>query len=649
MSRQIRTFLFYWAFLIVILLNAQGVFANSEETEGTIILDLDGYIAQVALTDTLGHNIDIVREENGEYRASIPVGYYRIYAGSLGMEPTLNQWLYVPAGDTVRLYHQFEPYTFPEDTWSIFNLEEFDLMKVQLSDSDNQCLDGLTIFARYAFFRENRISSDEYEIFVDNTCFEVFWNLPFLGDMTVDLPYRTLITGDNPTLYLHIEKYPETDSILAANSTIEPLVIAGITDDEWVSPDFSMQRTLINPADWGHEELYKYGYVDGRAYFDETENGESWRIVLAFHRRVVVLTENSEPIQYDLEGAISRVVFSPRGRYLFFFDASQGLHRREDAILLNSNTGEARYFIPDPYAEPYEWKPSFSSHISTTPYWTYHPADDGTVIALFVDSLKYFNEDLELTDIQYFEGVRFGDGYNFGLRSRSSEGDRVFVIDCSDENIRLLRLNADGSIKYNEPINGRYFCTDTALTILTGVDADGISLWGLETGALLLHIDSGYSGYPSISPGGSLIGLSPGYITSEIRSADSGELIDSFVSGTGPGNHFRIYNLGDDGSCVLQGNVRGDRYRFALRSGSGELIWVSASRFAYSPRTNVASNSLSSIRDLRALSSDGKTLVYNDGCYIQILRFEREPLNSRPDIFTDLFFWIYSLLGSVMT
>ncbi len=641
MSRQIRTSFLYCGFLMVVLLNPQGVFAGSEETEGTIILDLGGYITQVALMDTLGNYIDIVREENGEYFASIPQGYYRVYAHLLTMEPTLNQWLYVPAGDTVRLHHQFVQYTFPEDTWPLFNPEEYDVLEVKLSDSSNRCLDGLTIFARNAFFRENRISTDTYEACMDKTCFEVYWNLPFLGDRTVDLPYRTLITGDNPTLYLDIEKEPVTNSILAANSTIEPLVISGITDDEWVSPDFTMQRTLINPADWGHEELYKYGYVDGRAYFDETEDGESWRIVLAFHRRVVVLTENSEPMQYDLDGAIYRVVFSPRGRYLFFFDASEGLHRREDAIVLNTNTGEAIYFIPDPYAEPYEWKPSFSSHISTDPYWTYHPADDGTVMALFVDSLKYFNEDLELIDTQHFEGARFGNEYNFGLRSRSSEGDRVFVIDCSDEKIKLLRLNIDGSIKYNEPINGRYFSTDTALTILTGVTADGISLWDLETGALLWRVDSDYSGYSCLSPGGSMMGWCPGYVTYEIRSTDSGELIDSFISGTGPENHFRIHNLGDDGSCVLQSNTRADRFRIALRSGSAELIWVSASRFAYSSRT---ANSLSSIRDLRALSSDGKTVIYNDGCFIQILEFEIEQLSSRHNIFTDLFFWIHALL-----
>lgn len=633
MNKSHRHYLFLGMFLLIIPLKPAAWF-STPDSNGYIIVTLKDDLGRptgmmVGVCDTLKGGLAMIPGGIGEYTLEIPSGYYYVDAPLSPYQRFFTDWFYVSAGDTVKFDHQFESQIITDNIWPLFTQERLDKLILQFSDSENHNLDGLSLYSNRSLIRETRVSDDMYEAYVDTRYPDINWNLPFLADRSAHFPYRAHFTDTTAILNLSIPNNPVIDLLLSIISTQDPAVIASISDDEWVSPVYTMQRTLINPADWGHENLDKFGYVDGRAYFDRTENGEKWRIILAFHRKVVVLSEDSEHKEYHLEAPMSRVVFSPGGRYLFYFDASESLINEDTPILLNTLTGEnVRFQQLSEENLDSEHIAAFSTLTPGVPvlsWWTHHPADDGTLVSLYDDSLKYFNEQLELTSICSYDGALLCDRVHGGIRLRSSDGSRFFVIDFSADDCRLLQISRDGSIKYREPIHIGSFKADTALTVLASTrNSNGISVWDLADGSLRWHLDADQCGGIVVSPGGNLIGWSSGCANYEIRSAATGELIDSFAFSSDSIYQVWFSALGDDGTSILDMNSLSG-YRIALRSNSGELVWLRALR---NPRcsngwTGGSRLSFSSFRDLHALSSDGKRYIYNDGYFIHVMSFER--------------------------
>ena len=633
-----RNYLLFGVFIFILLILSSEISANQSEPNGHLHLSMYdtygvGVYTSVILRDTLGNKTEMSLEGLGEYSFSATPGYYCLIIPVVDMQPMLTRrWLYLAAGDTVRVYQEFERVCGSGDDWLVSDPENIRKLTVEFSDSGNHDLNGLTLYSRHTCYRVNRISNDTYEAYIDITHYPMYWNLPFLGDRIFQLPYNVLFSGAEATLNLDISLDSSIDSINA--SDVDP----GITDlhatitDEWVSPDYTVHRELVDPADYGFEDLRNYGYVDGRAYFDQTEEGETWRIILAFNKKIVVLIEGFEPIEYDLDAAIYRVDFSPRGRFLFLSDASEDIHSRDHAILLDTVNGEVRRFRNET-KESQDYSTTGRQNsvciITVSQMWSYHPADDGTIVSLYTDSMKYFNEQLELTNVRSYNGVRFLDGHN-RVRLRSSDGSRFFAKGIFNEECTLFQINREGFVEYSEPMLGPVylgnFKADSSLTVLAATANNyGISVWNLSDGSLQWHLEADQCGGTAVSPDGNLIGWSPGWIDCEIRSAAIGELIDTFTSGTSFTSLFKIGILNDDGTILLDGHSH-EGARIALRSNSGEFVWINAKRLAHDRsafRTGGTYMSQSSIRDLRALSSDGSRLIYNDGCFIHILGFER--------------------------
>lgn len=633
-----RNYLLFGVFILILLISSSQAWDNQSEQNGHLHLSIHdtygvGLYTSVIVRDTLGNKTEMSLEGLGEYSFSAIPGHYCLIIRMVGMKPMLTRrWLYLAAGDTVKVCQEFERVWASGDDWLVSDPENIYKLKVEFSDHGNHDLNGLTLYSRHTCYRVNRISNDTYEAHIDITHYPMYWNLPFLGDRVFQLPYNALITGAEATLNLDISLDSSIDSINASDVDPEITDLYATITDEWVSPDYTVHRELVDPADYGFEDLRNYGYVDGRAYFDQTEKGETWRIILAFDKRIVVLTESSEPIEYDLDAAIYRVDFSPRGRFLFLSDASEDIHSRDQAILLDTANGEIRRFYPEKKDDKdysNTGRQNSVCIITVSQMWSYHPADDGTITSLYTDSMKYFNEQLELTNVRYYDGVRFLDGHN-RVRLRSADGNRFFTRGIFNEECTLFQINREGIVEYSEPMSGPAyfgdFKADSSLTVLAATaNNHGISVWNLSDGSLRWHLEADQCGGTAVSPSGNLIGWSPGWIDCEIRSVAIGELIDTFTSGTSFTSLFKIGILNDDGTIVLDGHFH-DGARIALRSNSGEFVWINAKRITHDRsafRTGGSCMSQSSIRDLRALSSDGSRLIYNDGCFIHILSFER--------------------------
>ena len=346
----------------VFLIPISPCFATDTEPVGYVTGSVINLLDQTPLAGAtillLGTPYGAMTDVNGEYLISnLQPGRYSLSVRCVGMGELTIDSVKISAGDTIKIDWELPApgsYTTSRYYWDEFSSVFSAILEMRQNPVSSNNFDGLTIHADDQYFRESPVSEQVYRIGMPTGCFDIIWNLPSLGERVIE----DVVLLDGSVIIEEINTSSEIitfpDSIL---ETLQfPLTIADLTDDEWVSPRYELERILINPAVWGHDSLANYGFVGARTFFDNTASGERWRVVMAFHKKIIVLAEDSEPIVHILDISTEAVRFSPRGSYLLAFDCiwrSIFSHRGGDAVLINTENGNSKRFYPFPeYPEP---------------------------------------------------------------------------------------------------------------------------------------------------------------------------------------------------------------------------------------------------------------------------------------------------------
>ncbi|MCK5786525.1 MAG: hypothetical protein KAH54_08195 [Candidatus Sabulitectum sp.] len=90
--------------------------------------------------------------------------------------------------------------------------------------------------------------------------------------------------------------------------------------DEWIAPGYEIaEEIIIDPLDYGVPQDDRDGtprIIGFQSFFVQTPEGEKWRIVLTYDRKVVVLQEDAEQREFEVERSIRSMINSKDGRYL---------------------------------------------------------------------------------------------------------------------------------------------------------------------------------------------------------------------------------------------------------------------------------------------------------------------------------------------
>ena len=216
-----------------------------------------------------------------------------------------------------------------------------------------------------------------------------FFDLPLL----FQVPYSSIFSEGVPEFEVNLQRDSTYQQQISPTEN-NPFTICKLTNDEWLSAEYQIERTVIDPYDWGDSELTRYGFASFRGYFDNSDDSNSaWRIILAFHKRVVVLQEGSDPEVNNLEMGMLRPEFSPFGKYIFYYNKSDLKDIDKWAVLLNTETGETSDLgVDSVLADPNSQLRSPRIFPSDNPWfcWAHFPTSDGSLLSVFED-LKRLN------------------------------------------------------------------------------------------------------------------------------------------------------------------------------------------------------------------------------------------------------------------
>ncbi|MCD4701580.1 MAG: hypothetical protein K8S24_06960, partial [Candidatus Aegiribacteria sp.] len=118
-----RYYLLFGVFILILFSLSSETWANQSEPNGHLHLSIydiygNGLYTSIIVRDTLGNEIEMSLEELGEYSFSATPGYYCLIIHMVCMQPMLTRrWLYLTAGDTVRVCQEFKPGWGSGDDW----------------------------------------------------------------------------------------------------------------------------------------------------------------------------------------------------------------------------------------------------------------------------------------------------------------------------------------------------------------------------------------------------------------------------------------------------------------------------------------------------------------------------------------------------
>jgi len=580
----------------------------------------------VSFSDTLGNGELLLVDDQHDDPVAVEPGYYWA-SGFYAVENSHTGWFYVAPGDTVSIIYQYMPREESEETdWPMHNPERTTEFIIRFPENGGFPVDGLSVYAG-EFLRLTRISPLSYLVETDSYIPNMYWNLPNFADRPVLVSYRAFFGDTIPVVNANTSlPPPEIDSDVHV-SAAELIDLVNEIPDEWIAPSVELNRILVSPSVYGNSEFYRYRFISPRAYFDRTGEDELWRILLTYSGKLVVLRQNSHTSEYTIPTEGGRHVYSPEGRLVLGYNPGAGNELTGAPWAVNTETGMVHNLQKLPVDSSAVEETLFGSEV----WWTHLPADNGTLVSESNDSIVVYNNDLQITKQVEFPMA----GPLHTIFSRRSGNGSIMVFFARFENTGervLVCINSDAELKYSIPLEPEQFAFNTDLTTFAVIEDGVLSVINAETGSIRWQSESDeYSGV-TVSPDGSLIGLGTDSSVYEIRSAHNGALVDSFRVYPDSGWAVRLNTLGNDGSCILWlrskvGACAVTGQRFALRSCEGDIVWVSAWRRSVSCDNGPSSDYWGNpaLRDFLRISSDGKILLYNDGCFIQILEYQKSP------------------------
>ena len=452
--------------------------------------------------------------------------------------------------------------------------------------------------------------------------------LPYIGvKVFEDLEF----SDDNPPVIIldASRKDLPVDSLTSAN----PLEIADFTEDEWLAPGFTINRTTIALTKWGNNELQNSGFIRKTIVLHSPYAQGSWRILLVYCDRVVVLADGVDPVEYPIEFPSVKIVYTSRdSRYVLAYDAIGKGYSSGDVILLDTVTGNSVRFDPSPERLdiPRDILPPEILICSMNQSIMFF--NSGILGIMGVNSMKFFNENGELFFTRTYD--------HFTLRLwqwnhwLSADGSRIFALGYKegkkyfftfDNNFRILsEVYIPDSIWTTK--FGTLRGSDTSLTKVLATD-DGGSLFVLDTqSGQLMHR---FSEVNILNSKLSRNGCYVGYISREnmmddhnnllgfndncfVWNLDTGSILHNF-RGTEEWPMMNLCAVTDLGGIVLMLTERFNRSRInsrlAIIAGNGELLWMSSARRVY---------------DFLGIADNGMRIAYTDGRFVNILSFTQE-------------------------
>ncbi|MCK5034741.1 MAG: PQQ-binding-like beta-propeller repeat protein [Candidatus Sabulitectum sp.] len=252
--------------------------------------------------------------------------------------------------------------------------------------------------------------------------------------------------------------------------------------DEWIAPGYRVEEEIIiDPLDYGVPQDDRDGnprIIGFQSFFVQTPEGEKWRIVLTYDRKIVVLQEDAEQREFEVERSIAHMINSKDGRFVLL-----GLQEEEDTRTEYERAISGIYYLPPE-------KRSVLIDIDTGTQVSKpgiagigYLGGNGYGIASYGDSIRFYNDNLVLVK-QLFNRIA---NISNGFTSYSADGSLLVTNFCeswdkySDEQYVMRAYDNRGNILWDvQPPNAG----------VPAVSADG-SLVLVIAGNRVLCLDGG--------------------------------------------------------------------------------------------------------------------------------------------------------------
>ncbi len=272
-------------------------------------------------------------------------------------------------------------------------------------------------------------------------------------------------------------------SVTVSEVSLDASIFDGV-QDEWIAPGYRIaEEMIIDPLDYGVPQNDREGnpkIIGFQSFFVQTSEGEKWRIILTYDKKVVVLQEDAELREFEVERSIKYMINSKDGRFVLLRFQEEIQTRQEIAIeglnppkhrsvLINIETGTQ----------------VTGSGIAGIGYL----GDNGYGIASYGDSIRFYDENLNLVK-RVFNKIA---NVSNGATSYAADGSLMVTIfgesyeGFENGSYSLRAYDQNGKVLWDAfpPNTGRSAISeDGSLVLIIGINSlmcldgsDGSLLW----------------------------------------------------------------------------------------------------------------------------------------------------------------------------
>ncbi|MCD4701688.1 MAG: carboxypeptidase-like regulatory domain-containing protein [Candidatus Aegiribacteria sp.] len=529
-----------------------------------------------------GTGIGAMTNRSGQYRIdSLPPGEYKIQVSMVGLQE-IDTLVVLDAGEELvlnfTLSNHARAWAIQRQHWPV--IEERNVsttLIIRVHPDSNVSSNHLQIKVQGENYFPERLTENTYSLRVPSGELSIAWQLPSIAATTCVI---NATTGTVDTLHLYPEK--ATPEAIVTGSLQGDSVLRNLPDthDEWSAPGYSINRHAVNLFEIGQPELTEFGLVDLRCMFDNFEGEDSWKIAAVFNEKAVIVCEDEPTVVYDLGIETKEAYISPNLNYILAINAIWDHFQGEDAVRINTETGEfVRFNHPDARESR---RLVYRTLITFVPYPVYLISDDGSMVSSHNGILRFYNETLDLIETLFTSE----DYYQYDSELRSSDGERLALIHREDDHAQLHILDRNGNLISECPIKYGLIKADCNLEVIIACNSNssnqGFTAYDGNTFEEILDSSSGgYQHHVRIASDGNKFIAGIGNHTFQIYETTSGHLFNQFYVEESRDISMRPIAIGNYCSTLwkLHYDYRtetGLRYaRYAYLGNDGSLLWLS--------------------------------------------------------------------------
>lgn len=624
------------AFAAAVLLLTLAVSSSvSDEGTGSIegfVTDENGIPLVGATVLLVDDQLGAMTDVTGAYSIhDIPEGKYWLEARMVGMETGRTAIVVIP-GKTLnkvfRLHHNWPFGSWEPDPAGRIAFAAPDSLLIR--NLSGRPSDHLVATYRGLEYPTTRLLDNLYQI--AGPAYGDYMYLRFPWSRTYVFPIEergeTLELELAPAV-LHDDSPEDVEGLTPAEN---PLCVADLTSDEWIAPGYAVERTILDPLEFGIPKFRQGGLLDAGTAFRAVGDSEEWAVCLVYYPKIVLLTENSPPLTTHL-GTMAdryRIFFSPSCEHVLVRSAWRaGTGRDWVSEVVETGTGVVRVW------KLYESEGCGTGEnvIPVSPYPHHLLSDNGSLVYVLEDTVRMYDSYLRETFQEIYPGHSFFCHEN---AVRSSDGSVIALLGIlglegsrEDRRYRLLVLTNEGNILCSRSVDWGEMDISRNGSVLAFSTCEGVLLVASRSGLVLEEIGTGFPcGYaptPLLSPEGS-------YLAYHLRSTETGDEATR-VCGLDGESGIRTFEATDRWGCPLPVAVsesgwvllrlnRDDHdmpeghtaMRLALLDQSGNLVWMSPERFVGSGRFHRQFP-----WELASISSEGNRVIFTDGDWFHVI------------------------------